>query len=62
MQKIQNKYLENWSEDAKDLSECSDVMPVSIKQHQRFIYQACLDMAYRVEEKYIKKIEKFLED
>ncbi len=38
-------------EAAKRLSECADVMPKTLAEHQNRVYNACLDMIYLFETK-----------
>lgn len=40
-----------WEREAKALSECSDVMPKTLTEHQNRIYNACLDMIYKIKER-----------
>lgn len=51
LNKIHNEddYLKKWSKEARELAECADVMPNSLRGHKDVIYNACLDMAYKFE-------------
>ena len=37
-----NKQLKK---EARELSECNDVMPENLREHQKAVYESCLDMA-----------------
>lgn len=43
---------------ARELADCADVMPTSLKQHQDRVYNACLDMIYQFDNLINEKIEK----
>ncbi len=42
--------MEGMTMKAKEISECSDIMPKSLKEHQSKIENACLDMIYLFEQ------------
>lgn len=51
-----------WDFLAKDLSECSDIMPKTLPEHQERVYNACLDMAYRLESKYRQGLQEIIKE
>lgn len=48
--KASDASMEGMTMKAKEISECSDIMPKSLKEHQSKIENACLDMIYLFEQ------------
>ena len=52
----------NWKEEAKELSECLDLMPKNIKELQKMAYNVILDAQQQLLNKLEEKLQELIED